>query len=144
MATAKLGLDKLFPDSQVNAGILVAILFAIGMYILMNKTTLGYELKACGMQPPQRPLRRHHATSATSSCPWPSRADSPAAALRCTTCPAIRSFSGARTRRCPAEGFNGIPVALLAVNNPIAVIFTAIFMSVLEHCGPAADQPHGV
>ena len=49
VATAKLGLDKLFPNSQVNAGILVAILFAIGMYILMNKTTLGYELKACGM-----------------------------------------------------------------------------------------------
>ena len=59
VATAKLGLDKLFPNSQVNAGILVAILFAIGMYILMNKTTLGYELKACGMQPPQRPLCRH-------------------------------------------------------------------------------------
>ena len=49
VATAKLGLDKLFPNSQVNAGILVAILFAIGMYILMNKTTFGYELTACGM-----------------------------------------------------------------------------------------------
>ena len=48
IATAKLGLDKLFPGSQVNAGILVAILAAIGVYILMNKTTLGYELKACG------------------------------------------------------------------------------------------------
>ena len=35
----------------------------------------------------------------------------------------------------PAEGFNGIPVALLAVNNPIAVIFTAIFMSVLDIAG---------
>ena len=33
------------------------------------------------------------------------------------------------------EGFNGIPVALLAVNNPIAVIFTAIFMSVLDIAG---------
>ena len=50
VATAKLALDKLFPNSQVNAGILVAIPhYAIGMYILMNKTTLGYELKACGM-----------------------------------------------------------------------------------------------
>ena len=48
VATAKLGLDKLFPGSQVNAGILVAVLFAIVMYILINKTTLGYQLKACG------------------------------------------------------------------------------------------------
>lgn len=35
----------------------------------------------------------------------------------------------------PATGFNGIPVALLAVNNPIAVIFTAIFMSMLDIIG---------
>ena len=48
VATPKLGLDKLFPGSQVNAGILVAILLAIAMYILMTKTTLGYELQACG------------------------------------------------------------------------------------------------
>ncbi|MCR4668529.1 MAG: ABC transporter permease, partial [Clostridia bacterium] len=48
IATLKLGLDKIFPGSQINAGILVAVLFAIGTYILINKTTLGYELKACG------------------------------------------------------------------------------------------------
>ena len=46
--TAKLGLDKLFPGSQVNGGIIVAILIAILMYVVINKTTLGYELKACG------------------------------------------------------------------------------------------------
>ena len=35
----------------------------------------------------------------------------------------------------PAEGFNGIPVALLAVNHPIGVIFSAAFMSMLKICG---------
>ena len=35
----------------------------------------------------------------------------------------------------PAVGFNGIPVALLAVNNPIAVIFTGMFMSMLDIAG---------
>ena len=30
-----------------------------------------------------------------------------------------------------AEGFNGIPVALLALSNPIGVIFSAIFISYL-------------
>ena len=29
-------------------GILIAILIAVLMYIIMNKTTLGYQLKACG------------------------------------------------------------------------------------------------
>ena len=35
----------------------------------------------------------------------------------------------------PAAGFNGIPVALLAVNNPIAVIFAGMFMSMLDIAG---------
>ena len=35
----------------------------------------------------------------------------------------------------PAVGFNGIPVALLAANNPIGVIFSGIFMSMLDICG---------
>ena len=48
VATPKMGLDKIFPNSQVNMGIIIAILFAVAMFILMNKTTLGYQLKACG------------------------------------------------------------------------------------------------
>ena len=35
----------------------------------------------------------------------------------------------------PPEGFNGIPVALLAANNPIAVVFSGLFMSMLNICG---------
>ena len=35
----------------------------------------------------------------------------------------------------PAEGFNGIPVALLAYNNPIGVIFSGCFMSMLNISG---------
>ena len=46
VSTAKLGLDKIFPGSQVNGGILIAIVIAILMYILMSKTSLGYQLKA--------------------------------------------------------------------------------------------------
>ena len=35
----------------------------------------------------------------------------------------------------PDEGFNGIPVALLASNHPIGVIFTGCFMSMLNIAG---------
>ena len=48
VATAKMGLDKLFPNSQVNGGIIIAVIFAIGVYVMMSKTTFGYQLKACG------------------------------------------------------------------------------------------------
>ena len=40
VSTVKLGLDKLFPGSQINAGILVAILIAIAMFILINTASL--------------------------------------------------------------------------------------------------------
>ena len=43
-----MGLDKLFPNSKVNGGILIAIVFAIAVYVMMFKTTFGYQLKACG------------------------------------------------------------------------------------------------
>ena len=35
----------------------------------------------------------------------------------------------------PGVGFNGIPVSLLAANNPIAVIFTGLFMAMLDIAG---------
>lgn len=44
----KAGLDKLFPGTNINIGILIAILCVILIYIILNKTTFGYELKACG------------------------------------------------------------------------------------------------
>ena len=134
VATAKLGLDKLFPGSQVNAGILVAVLFAIVMYILINKTTLGYQLKACGSN-------RHAARYAgikdkrnivLSRAIAGSMAGGGAALYYLS---GNTEFFWSTYQSLPATGFNGIPVALLAVNNPIAVIFTAIFMSMLDIIG---------
>lgn len=134
VATAKLGLDKLFPGSQVNGGILVAILFAIGMYILINKTTLGYELKACGSN-------RHAARYAgikdkrniVLSMAIAGGLAGAGASLYWLS--GNTEFFWSTYQSLPAAGFNGIAVALLAVNNPIAVIFTGIFMSMLNVIG---------
>ena len=134
VATAKLGLDKLFPGSQVNASILVAVLFAIVMYILINKTTLGYQLKAFGSN-------RHAARYAgikdkrnivLSMAIAGSMAGGGAALYYLS---GNTEFFWSTYQSLPATGFNGIPVALLAVNNPLAVIFTAIFMSMLDIIG---------
>ena len=134
VATAKLGLDKLLPQSQVNAGILVAILIAIGVYILMNKTTLGYELKACGSN-------RHAARYAGINDKRNIVLSMAIAGSMAGAGAALYWLSGnteffwSTYQSLPAVGFNGIPVALLAANSPIGVIFTAIFMSLLNICG---------
>ena len=134
VATAKLGLDKLFPGSQVNGGILVAILLAVGVYVLMSKTTLGYQLKACGSN-------RHAARYAgindkrniVLSMAIAGALSGAAAALYFLS--GNTEFFWSTYQSLPAIGFNGIPVALLAANNPIAVIFTGIFMSMLDIVG---------
>ena len=52
IATATFGLDKIFSGGSVvsyaDASIFLAICVAIALYVVMNKTTFGYELKACG------------------------------------------------------------------------------------------------
>ena len=132
--TAKMGLDKLFPGSQVNGGIIVAIIIAILMYILINKTTLGYQLKACGSN-------RHAARYAgikdkrniVLSMAIAGALSGAGAALYYLS--GNTEFYWQTYQSLPATGFNGIPVALLAANNPVGVIFTGIFMSMLDISG---------
>ena len=134
IATAKLGLDKIFAGSQVNAGILVAILFAIGMYILMNKTTFGFQLKACGSN-------RHAAKYAgikdkrniVISMAISGALAGAGAALYYLS--GNTEFFWSTYQSLPAIGFNGIPVALLALTNPIGVVFAGLFMAILDVVG---------
>ena len=134
VATPKLGLDKLFPGSQVNAGILIAVVFAIAMYILMNKTTLGFELKACG-------ANRHSARYAGISDKRNIVLSMAIAGALAGAGASLYYLSGnteffwTTYQSLPAEGFNGIPVALLALNNPIGVIFAGLFMAMLNIIG---------
>nr|WP_207735898.1 ABC transporter permease [Intestinimonas butyriciproducens] len=132
--TAKLGLNKLFPNSQVNGGIVIAVVIAVLVYILMSKTTLGYQLKACGSN-------RHAARYAgindkrniVLSMAIAGGLSGAAAALYYLS--GNTEFFWSTYQSLPAIGFNGIPVALLAANNPIAVIFTGCFMSMLDIVG---------
>ena len=44
----KAGMDKIFPRSSLNVGIVFAVIAAIVIYIILEKTTFGFELKAVG------------------------------------------------------------------------------------------------
>lgn len=134
VATPKLGLDKLFPGSQINGGVVIAVLLAIAVYILMTRTTLGYELKACG--------------SNRFAARYAGIRDKRNIVLSMAIAGALAGAAGSlyylsgntefywsTYQQLPAAGFNGIPVALLAVSNPIGVIFAGIFMSMLDIAG---------
>ena len=137
VATSKMGLDKLFPGSQVNGGIIIAIIMAVLVYIMLEKTTFGYELKACGLS---RDAAQYAGINAKRNI-----------VLSMVISGALSGIGGgiyylAGTGQYVLEksilgmGFNGIPVALLASSNPIGTIFASLFISYIQ-VGGAAMQP---
>ncbi len=134
IATPKLGLDNIFPGSNIDIGIFIAILIAIGIYILMNKTTLGYELKACG----------HNKNAAKYAGMNEKRnimlSMAIAGGLAAIGASLYYLNGGAELAwntygKLPDNGFNGIPVALLASNNPLGVIFSSVFLRFIDKGG---------
>lgn len=134
VVTPKMGMTDLFPGSQANGGFWIACAIAIIMWVIMTKTTFGYELKACG-------TNRHAARYAGIN-------DKKSIVLSMVIAGGLASAAGSlyylsgntefywsTYMSLPAEGFNGIPVALLASNHPIGVIFAGMFMSLLDVAG---------
>lgn len=134
IATPGFGLQQLFPGSQVNGGIIIAVLFAVLIYIILTKTVLGFENRICagnvdaaeyaGINRKRRTVLSMATAGALSAA---------GAALYFLS--GSTEFFWSTYQSLPREGFNGIPVALLASNNPIGVIFTGCFMSMLSICG---------
>jgi len=132
--TSKMALDKIFPNSQVNGGIIIAIVLAIIVYVILTRTTFGYQLKACGSN---RFAARYAGIKDKRNIVL-SMAIAGALAGAAGSLYALSGnteFFWSTYQSLPAVGFNGIPVALLASNHPIGVIFTGIFMSMLDICG---------
>lgn len=140
--------DSLLPTFNINVdgkdyfsklylptiGIFVAIAVAILIWIVLNKTTFGYELKACG-------FNKHAAKYAGIN-------DRKNIVLSMTIAGALAGLgaglfylSGSKewepqnSTALPAAGFNGISVALLASSNPIGSIFSATFIAHITEGG---------
>lgn len=130
----KMGLDKIFRDgssaSSANSGIFIAILMGIVVYIILEKTKFGYELKACG-------YNRDAAGYAGIN-------ESRSIVMSMVIAGALAGLGGALLYLAgsgkgidvvdvlAAEGFNGIPVALLGMNNPIGIIFSGLLIAYLN------------
>lgn len=134
VVTPKMFMDVLFKGSQANGGFWIAILIAVAMWVMMSKTTFGYELKACGSN-------RHAAKYAGINDKKNIILSMAIAGCLAAAGASLYYLSGntefywSTYQKLPAEGFNGIPVALLAANHPIGVIFSGIFMSMLNISG---------
>lgn len=133
----KLGFDKIFVDggapSSVNAGFVIAVVLGIVVWIILEKTRLGFELKACGYN---RDASKYGGINDKKNILLAMVISGSLAGIG----GALYYLSGAGSgipvqEVVAAEGFNGIPVALLGMSNPIAVIFTGTFMAYLTQGG---------
>ncbi len=114
--------------SSVNGGILIAVLLALIVYVILNRTTFGYELKACGYN---RSASRYAGINEKRSI-----------VLSMAIAGALAGAAGGLMYLAPSQGlhirleevlsvqgFNGIPVALLGLSNPIGIIFSGLFVA---------------
>ena len=113
---------------QPTIGIFVAIGVAILIWVVINKTTFGYELKACGHN---KDAARYAGINEKKNIVLSMTIAGALAGLGA----GLFYLSGSKeweplvSTALPAAGFNGISVALLASSNPIGCIFSALFIS---------------
>lgn len=124
-------LDKIFPYPSINGGIIFAIIVGVIIYIILKKTTFGYELKAVG-------LNRNAARYAGIN-------DKQKIMFSLLISGAIAGLAGAIIYLVPGSGqriqltlvispygFQGIAVALLGMSNPIGTVFAGLYLGYIE------------
>lgn len=118
------------PNNRLNIGIFIGIIFAILVYILFWKTTIGYEIRAVGLSP--------------TSAEYGGISIKKNIILSMVISGAIAGIGGsihvmgvqhqaAQLFGFPNFGFDGIAVALVAKSNPIGVLFSAILFAALNY-----------
>lgn len=129
----KMGLDKIFPSTIAGGGFIIALLFVALVFIVLKKTTFGYELKGVG-------LNRHAAKYAGIN-------ENRSIILSMAIAGALAGFGGSMLylsgagnhltvqEVIPAEGFDGIAIALLGLNDPIGILLSTGLIAYLKMGG---------
>ena len=136
-----LGLDKLFSNNQyVTIAIPIAIIVAIVIWIILDTTKFGYELKAtgnnltaakyCGMKENRNIILTMVISGALAGL---------GAALFYLS--DIEQWN-VNSSSVPAMGFNGIAAAFLGGLNPIGAIFSSFFIQHITLGGGNVDLSH--
>lgn len=133
----KLGLDELMNSTYMNIGIFITIAIAIIIHIILNKTTFGYELKACGYN---RNASIYAGINAKRNITLSTVIAGALAGIGGGIYYLSATAQYTIVKSLVSAGFNGIPVALLASSSPIGVIFAALFISYIQ-VGGEALQP---
>lgn len=135
----QLGLNKLFSNNQyVTIALPLSVIFAIAVYVILEKTKFGYELKATG-------FNKHAAKYA-------GMAEKRNTIVTLMIGGALAGLGASMfyltgyeqwsvtASSVPAMGFNGIAAAFLGGLSPIGSIFAAFFIQHITEGGAYVDK----
>ena len=133
-----LGLDELFNNKNVTIAVPLAILIAVIILIILDKTRLGYELKATGNN--------------RNAAKYAGMAERQNIILTLMIAGALAAMGGAflyltdfeqwsvTQSSVPGMGFNGIAAAFLGGLNPVGTIFASYFIQHITVGGAYVDK----
>ncbi len=134
-----IGLDKLFNNNQyMTLSIPLAILFAVLVWFILEKTKFGYELKATG-------YNKH----AAKYCGMRERFNTIVTLIIAGALAGLGAamfyLTGYEQWQCtqssvPGMGFNGIAAAFLGGLHPIGAIFSSLFIQHITEGGAYVDK----
>lgn len=121
-------LTSLFKGSYMNLGFFIAIAAVLAVKFILDKTTLGFELKAVGSN---KYCAEYAGIRVQKSVILSMMIAGGLAGLA-----GLTYYTGysrnIQIGVLPSQGFDGIAVALLAASNPIGVIFSSLFFGILQ------------
>jgi len=126
------------PPTKLNVSFLVAIFSAVLMYVILWRTTWGYELRAVGLSPK---AAEYGGANLSGSVIWAMALSGAFAGLTASHYVlggALEDYS-LRQSLPTSDGFDGIAVALLGQNTPLGVVLSAFLFGVLKNGGSALN-----
>lgn len=121
-------LTDLFDGSYINMGLFIAIACIIIISIILNKTVLGFQLKAVGFN---RDSANYAGMNVNRNIVLSMVIAGALSGLAGVTY-YLGYSSNIQIGVLPSQGFDGIAVALLGANNPYGALATAIFFGILH------------
>ena len=129
-------LGALTDNSRLNIGIFFALIAVVVIWFLLNKTTLGFEIRSVGLNP----HASEYAGMSAKRTIILSMVISGALAGLGGVVEGLGTFENVYVQSSSlAIGFDGMAVSLLAANNPIGVIFAAFLFAVLNVGAPGMN-----
>ncbi|MBR0355688.1 MAG: ABC transporter permease [Oscillospiraceae bacterium] len=131
------GLDKLFSYDKVSIAIPLAVILAIIVHVVLNRTRFGYELRATGNN--------------KNAAKYAGMAEKRNIILTLIISGGLAGIGGAMlyltdieqwsvtATSVPGMGFNGIAATFLGGLNPIGTIFSSFFIQHITDGGPNVD-----